>query len=445
MSSSPEFIKKLSDLSMDKLFTPLYKDFLSLNISLEYSKRVVERIISDTNMTNVKDIDLIEAAQYFSFSLGSKRERAIEKFISQHIKKYKHDFKYSNIINIGLDIQDIDNVRNLKIFKLCMMKIVSSVIFMIKCMNKLTNSCSNTHITKKGVSGGTMARNFSDVFDSYVKKLCSMVSDEFALSLSQLSCKFGGSDGNFKINRLLIPSIEWVKIGNDFMNDINLVRDQDDPYNSINLSVSRVLDNFIRILNVISKLCKKCDNFYKNGFIEPVSINNKYADPSQHTISREKTLKFNALSDEIDFHVSVLKTSSDHMLKSDQDSFEIIAKNLGQSLIKIDDILHNIGYQFTKSAPNKINLYMEMYNSPEIILEYMDIYLRYNVGFTGVNILYDKFALDNNGYMTTDKLSKFIEGLNIDEKHKDFLIKLNRPDDDKKMHGNDAKNNDKSS
>ena len=161
--------------------------------------------------------------------------------------------KYQEFVHFGLTSQDINNTS----FPLMLKEALNDVY--LRQMHELTDKLNSLSEEWKDVPMlahthgqpasptrlGKEIRVFSYRLEQQLKEL----------SKCKITAKFGGATGNFNAHHVAYPEMDWVKIGNDFVNnDLGLCREQYTTQISNYDAFAQIFDNLRRINTIIIDL-----------------------------------------------------------------------------------------------------------------------------------------------------------------------------------------------
>ena len=427
--STLRFYKDYDLLSIEQLFSPTYHTILSLNITIEYLKKVISKMgkggsTLSLEMNKIRPITIKDMVEYHQFRTGLNSGKANEKFVEHHIKKFIPEFKQFNLINIGLADYEIDNLAFMTHFKLASIKLISNSSYMLKSLNLFKDASFSRRaiIIHNGVGKGT--KTFSSIFGEYIFRLGRILIDDFAPSLSHLCVSLGGYDGDFEVNSILLPNIEWSKFGIEFVHSFDLLRDSISVTKGMVLTISTVLSVLLKIVVVIQCMCEKALEMIKDNKVSQSKNYDRY-DPNTIVRDNSKSLE------EIIGCATVIISSTEMLIREVPkcngkygSKFQSYITEINKVYSGIYNLFDDIGTKFINISPNDISLYKDIVNHPETSLQYIKGYIQLYLKYGNVDVLIDSFIEENRGNITSEKIKKFVEELKIESHHKNLLLKI---------------------
>ena len=80
--------------------------------------------------------------------------------------------------------------------------------------------------------------------------------------------KFGGATGNFNAHQVAYPKYDWVKFGNDFLDELGLVRQQYTTQIEHYDNLAAQFDNMRRINNILIDLCRDIWSYISTDYFK---------------------------------------------------------------------------------------------------------------------------------------------------------------------------------
>lgn len=230
-----EYFIKLCNLPLPQLSGFRESDFAAL--------RSIYENITVEDAQRVKDIEKIT----------NHDVKAVEYYIKEKMTEMGIAGKYQEFVHFGLTSQDINNTS----FPLMLKEALNDVY--LRQMHELTDKLNSLSEEWKDVPMlahthgqpasptrlGKEIRVFSYRLEQQLKEL----------SKCKITAKFGGATGNFNAHHVAYPEMDWVKIGNDFVNnDLGLCREQYTTQISNYDAFAQIFDNLRRINTIIIDL-----------------------------------------------------------------------------------------------------------------------------------------------------------------------------------------------
>ncbi|MFZ4413660.1 MAG: adenylosuccinate lyase [Bacteroidales bacterium] len=180
--------------------------------------------------------------------------KAVEYFIKQKFDALQLQ-QYKEFIHFGLTSQDINNSAQ----PLSIKEANENVLF--PAINEIISQLKNRASEWKSVP--MLARTHGQPASPTIlgKEIYVFVERlEFQVNLLKTipySAKFGGATGNFNAHHVAYPDIDWIKFGNQFVNDIlGLHRSQTTTQIEHYDNLAALFDNLKRINTIYIDLCR---------------------------------------------------------------------------------------------------------------------------------------------------------------------------------------------
>jgi len=349
--------------------------------------------------------------------------KAIEYFLRDHLKKYVLNFDKPYLIHFGLTSQDVNSVAFSYNFKKGTSLMFEELENLINEVDLLSEKCNEIVMMSRTHGQPATPIKLTDYFDFYVGRMstigCYLVYDN-----SKVTAKCGGAVGNLAAHKYVCPKINWNKFMNEFVSKFDLMCNehttQIDSYDSI----ARVLSDLLQMCVIVKDYIENTWNYIKdNYFCQSVNVTETGSSVMPHKVN---PINFENALGNISLAIGMLEAYiRDLPLSRYQRDLKdsTMLRSIGEVYGKIYLALINTTQGTIKLHPNKQIIQDDLENHAEVIMEPIQTYLR----FLGFDDAYEQAKIFSRGSHKLDLITireKFIKTLNINETHKEKLLKL---------------------
>ncbi|MBK6523168.1 MAG: adenylosuccinate lyase [Sphingobacteriaceae bacterium] len=338
--------------------------------------------------------------------------KAVEYFVKEKIKPMGLE-KFGEFIHFGLTSQDINNTS----IPLSLKDATESVI--IPALNDVIKKIKTLTVEYKDIS--MLARTHGQpASPTKLGKELMVFVERLESQLKQLlnstySAKFGGATGNFNAHQVTFGQIDWVKFGNDFVNnDLGLSRSQFTTQIEHYDNLAAWCDTLKRIHTILIDLCRDMWTYismeYFKQKLKEGEVGSSAMPHKVNPIDFENAEGNLGIANAVLEHLSA-KLPVSRLQRDLTDS--TVLRNLGvpaaHALISYSSILKGLNKLILNEAAFKNDLD----NNWAVCAEAIQTILRRE----GYNKPYEalKDLTRTNSHVTKDTLHAFIQGLNVSE------------------------------
>ncbi|MBK7309535.1 MAG: adenylosuccinate lyase [Sphingobacteriaceae bacterium] len=338
--------------------------------------------------------------------------KAVEYFVKEKIKPMGLE-KFGEFIHFGLTSQDINNTS----IPLSLKDATESVI--IPALNDVIKKIKTLTVEYKDIS--MLARTHGQpASPTKLGKELMVFVERLESQLKQLlnstySAKFGGATGNFNAHQVTFGQIDWVKFGNDFVNnDLGLSRSQFTTQIEHYDNLAAWCDTLKRIHTILIDLSRDMWTYismeYFKQKLKEGEVGSSAMPHKVNPIDFENAEGNLGIANAVLEHLSA-KLPVSRLQRDLTDS--TVLRNLGvpaaHALISYSSILKGLNKLILNEAAFKNDLD----NNWAVCAEAIQTILRRE----GYNKPYEalKDLTRTNSHVTKDTLHAFIQGLNVSE------------------------------
>lgn len=332
--------------------------------------------------------------------------KSVEYYIKNKIKEEYGDIDILNYVHFGLTSQDINSSSNILMIK----NAVNNVI--IPEITKILNNLSNKHI--KWIDIPLLAMTHGQpASPTFVGKEFMVFHNRICNQLKKLTnldyyTKFGGAVGNLNAHYFALPDINWIKFADNFINSLELKRNnlttQIDNYDNY----SEVFDIIKRINVILIDLCQDVWLYISRNILkQKIKANEVGSSAMPHKVNP------------INFE------NAEGNLLLANNLFEFFSRKLPVSRLQRDltdsTILRNVGSAFSYTLIGLISI-MEGLNKLEINKTQIEKELtdNYMVIAEGIQTKMKTLGIQDS-YETLKEITRVNNNENIQIKLKDFI------------------------
>jgi len=344
--------------------------------------------------------------------------KAVEYFVKEKIKPMGLE-KFGEFIHFGLTSQDINNTSiPLSLKDATEAVIIPALNDVIKKIKALATEYKDISMLARTHGQPASPTKLGKELMVFVERLESQLKQ---LSNSTYSAKFGGATGNFNAHQVTFGSIDWVKFGNDFVNnDLGLSRSQFTTQIEHYDNLAAWCDTLKRIHTILIDLSRDMWTYismeYFKQKLKEGEVGSSAMPHKVNPIDFENAEGNLGIANAVLEHLSA-KLPVSRLQRDLTDS--TVLRNLGvpaaHALISYASILKGLNKLILNEAAFKNDLD----NNWAVCAEAIQTILRRE----GYNKPYEalKDLTRTNAHVTKDTLHAFIEGLNVSEAVKNEL------------------------
>jgi adenylosuccinate lyase len=211
------------------------------------AKQQLRNIASEFSLDDAQQVKQIEATTNHDV-------KAVEYFLKEQLDKAgAADAK--EWIHFGLTSQDINNTAIPLSWKLCMEhEWLPAVVNLQHGLHKLAKQWKNISMLARTHGQPASPTTLGKEIMVFIERLESQVQ---LFSYIPHSAKFGGATGNFNAHNIAFPNKDWVKLGNEFVEDVlGLQRQQFTTQIEHYDNLAAQFDNIKRINTILIDMCR---------------------------------------------------------------------------------------------------------------------------------------------------------------------------------------------
>ena len=402
-------------------------------VELEWLKYIVKKGIVDDKLTTseirkinniYKNFNVDEAEKVKTIEGTTKHDvKAVEYYLQEKFKENNLE-RLIPFIHITCTSEDINNTS----YNLMVKDALENVYYKnIKELITKIDTLSNDYksVSMLGHTHGQVAtpttvgkefKIFSYRFNSILELLKTL----------KLRSKFSGATGNYNCHMVAFPDVDWIKTTKSFIESIGL------EYNPLTTQIEShdilcVLLSYIKVMNNIIKDLDSDMWLYisNNYFHEKAKSNEVGSSVMPHKVNpinyENSMANIEVSNGVIDALVNNLEISRMQRDLSDSSKLRNLGVIFSHSLISIKETMVGLN----KLEVNKEYLSEELDNHYEVLSEAIQTVLRKNRVNNGYELLK---KLSRGKKLTKKDIRDFVKKLDIDEKDKEELLKLEPKD-----------------
>lgn len=393
----------------------LKKLFQIEELNLKYDK-------SDIEILNkiVEEFDLAQAKRVKEIEEVTKHDvKAVEYYIDEKLKE-NHIEKYNHLIHFACTSEDINNLAyGIMIKQLVQDVYIPNANKLIQTLEEKARQYENipmlSHTHGQNATPTTVGKELA-IFAYRCKKILNKIENE------KISGKFNGTVGNFNTHMISYPNVDWIEVSKEFVEsfglECNLFTTQIESHDNICIIFSemRLLNNII--LDFDSDMWMYISRNYFTQNNVKGEIGSSVMPHKINPINFENSMANIKMSNGVlGSFIENLQISRMQRDLSDSSMLRNIGMAVGYAIIAIKQSIKGI----SKLSVNEKVLREELQNAPEILAEAVQTILRKN----GYENAYETLkGITRGKNISMKEMRKFIENLEINEKDKENLLKL---------------------
>jgi adenylosuccinate lyase len=400
-----------------------------VRVEIEYFILLVNRKIKGLELFPIaKRSDLIAIYKNFSIEDGT-RIKEIEKTTNHDVKAVEYFIKekfdklglsdFKEFIHFGLTSQDINNTSTPLLYKEALNDVY------LPLLNEVTDALSSLKKEWKDIP--MLARTHGQPasptrLDKEIQVFIERIEKQIEL-LKQVpySAKFGGATGNFNAHHIAYPEVDWVKFGNEFVNEIlGLNRSQTTTQIEHYDNIAASFDALKRINTIFIDLCRDFWTYismeYFKQKIKKGEVGSSAMPHKINPIDFENAEGNLGLANAILEHLAA-KLPVSRLQRDLTDS--TVLRNIGVPVAHMLIALQSIKKGLGKLLINKEAIEADLDNNWAVVAEAIQTILRKENYPNPYEALKD--LTRNNQKITHDSLKNFIDTLEVSDELKDKL------------------------
>jgi len=379
----------------------------------ESSFEKLDQIISNFN---TEDVETIKAKE----KITNHDVKAVEYFVKDHLEKIDLN-AFVEFVHFGLTSQDINNTA----IPLSLKNALDTVYYPFA--NKLLDKLKSMAVEYKGIP--MLARTHGQPASptSVGKELevfIERVEDQLQLlKILPIKAKFGGATGNFNAHKVSYPDVNWVEIGNKFVQKLGLERSQKTTQIAHYDHLAAVFDNCSRINTILIDLARDIWTYISQEYFTQKVIATEVGSSAMphkvNPIDFENAEGNLGMANAIFHHLSQ-KLPISRLQRDLTDS--TVLRNMGvpyaHTLIAFKSLLKGLD----KISLNEKKLKSDLSQNWAVVSEAIQNILRRE----GIEKPYEKLKglTRGNETITQDSIVRFIESLEVESGVKKELLEI---------------------
>jgi len=355
--------------------------------------------------------------------------KAIEYFIKEKLDEVNSlkEKKMSIYVHLGLTSQDINSTANILSIRDSLSNVLIPklhIIFntILNFANKWESIPILSHTHGQPASPSLLGKEFL----VYLERLNNELTNLYYIKYRS---KFGGAVGNLNSLSFALPEIDWIEFSDSFMKLFGLERNkyttQIDHYDNYSI----IFDNIKRINNILIDLCQDIWQYISMKYFCLKIIKDEVGSSAMpHKVNpiNFENAEGNLLmaNNNLNFLSDKLQRSRLQRDLTDSTILRNIGVAFSYSLIGYDSLLKGLN----KIEVDEYKLAKDLDQNYVVVVEAIQTRLK----VLGIHDSYEKIKhitrKNNTVYNMNNKLSKYIETLDISEEEKDKLKKLEPKD-----------------
>lgn len=393
-----------------------------VKVEIDYFKKLCEIL----NINNI-DIELLNKIKNEFNKNECFKIKQIESEINHDVKAVEiyirdkfteNNHLYQNLIHFGLTSQDINNVSislSIKdyindIFYINISKIINLIDTKV-ILWKDDIIISRTHGQPAvPTSMGKEIKVFMYRLEKELKNLKNI----------KIHSKFGGAVGNFNAHHICYPNIVWKQVGNDFLNDYDLERNQYTTQIDNYETLSIIFDNIKRINTILLDMCRDIWTYISMDYLKQKINKNEVG--SSTMPQKVNPINFENAEGNLMMSINMLEFLSRKLpvsrLQRDLTDSTTL-RNLGIVFGWCEIAYHNIKIGLQKITINQVKIKDDYNNNLSVLTEGYQTLLR----SWGYNDAYNKLKefSRTNTELTKNDINNFIDNLDINSERKNKM------------------------
>jgi adenylosuccinate lyase len=418
--------------SLDNYFSEFGLIRYRVMVEIEYFVALAEYELPQLPKLNAANKSALKNI-YLNFSIADAAEikatekvtnhdvKAVEYFIKERLKSLNLE-AYTEFVHFGLTSQDINNTS----IPLSLKEASEQIVFpeiqnIITQISTLSIEWKNIPLLARTHGQAASPTMLGKEFYVFVERLLKQLDQ---LKQVPFSAKFGGATGNFNAHHIAYPKHDWIKFGNNFVNQIlGLNRSQFTTQIEHYDNLAAYCDALKRINTILIDLCRdiwtyvSMDYFkqkLKEGEVGSSAMPHK-VNPIDFENAEGNLGIANAVLEHLSAKLPVSRLQRD---LTDSTVLRNIGVPIAHSLISYASILKGLN----KLILNRDILKEDLENNWAVVAEAIQTILRREGYPKPYEALKD--LTRTNTLITQQSLQAFIEGLNVDAKIKSELKKI---------------------
>ena len=344
--------------------------------------------------------------------------KAVEYFLQEKFKELKLD-RLIPFIHITLTSEDVNNTSYNLMIKEGLKVYLDNLNNLIVKLDELSDNYKATpmmaHTHGQNASPTTVGKEFK-IFSYRLKSIIELINK------LRLRSKFSGAVGNYNCHVVAYPEVDWINVTKDFINSLDL------DYNPLTTQIEShdilcvLLSNIKLLNNIIKDLNSDMWLYISRNYFKEIKKDNEVGssvmphkvNPINHENSMANVEISNGLIDALVNNLSISRMQRD---LSDSSKLRNLGVIFSHSLISIKETITGLN----KITVNEEYLIEELNNHYEVLTEAIQTVLRKNKIDNAYELLKE---LSRGKELTKEDIKDFVNKLNIPEEDKKKLLDL---------------------
>jgi len=231
---------------------------ISCNNNTQYSfEQKLRHLYTSFDDKSILEIKNIEATTNHDV-------KAVEIYLRQKITDYKMEYLLE-YIHFGLTSQDVNSTSYVLSMKQASQVVILPELTILK--SQIIEKCKQwgdiAIITKthgQPASPSILGKEIYVFVDRLNKQMSTLINYQY-------TTKFGGAIGNFNSHKVAFPDYDWIKFGDDFIESLDLTRNQFTTQIDIYDNYAEIFDNLKRICTILLDFARDIWIYISNNYL----------------------------------------------------------------------------------------------------------------------------------------------------------------------------------
>lgn len=397
---------KMGDFVMTKYKVTIEMNYLVDLLTILYSQKLIFDVSSD-------EIDLLENfVSKFKFIQDEYYDQSVDSvvlFVKNILEKNNFSDSVRKYVHFGLSNEDINSIAFMLAYRGAIQDGINKSLekFINDSMLPLIERCKSIPIiTNTNVFIPTLLGKELAVYRDRLNK-CIQTID---VTSKCLTCKFGGSSGNFNAHSFVFPEIDWHSFGDKFVSEYKFYRTKitksTDDFDSLADSLN-VIKHMMNILNdTINYIWLLCKDDYLSGNNKSDIFNNINIIKENYVIA---LAMINGIGESIQESWNLTKIYDN----------SILLKSVPHVLHYVITCIDSFSDVINMLKPNKQKIIKDISMSHKYVLEGILAYLTH---IDRIDIYEStKLFFQKNDSLTLHDIHNWINNLPLEKLHKEKL------------------------
>jgi len=376
--------------------------------------RKIRKIITDFSIKDAKKIKDIE-------KVTNHDVKAVEYFLKEKFDEFGFS-EYKEFIHFGLTSQDINNTATPMLLRDAFEnEFISEIKKLIEKLFVLAEQWAEIPMLARTHGQPASPTRLGKEIEVFIERLRKQVAQ---LQMIPFSAKFGGATGNFNAHHVAYPEIDWVQFSNSFVNHVlSLDRSQTTTQIEHYDNLAALFDNVKRINTILIDMSRDFWTYISQNYFKQIINKNEVGSSAMphkvNPIDFENAEGNLGMANAIFEHLSA-KLPISRLQRDLTDS--TVLRNVGvpvaHSMIAYKSLLKGLG----KLKLNESAIKKDLQKNYMVVSEAIQTILRREKYPNPYEAL--KELTRTNLTINAEVISKFIDGLDINEKVKNELKQI---------------------